>query len=246
MRNLAAALLATGVAAGLATAPVAAAQSACAELGGTVDPDQTCQVHVSNPTYTLDFTFPADYPDQQAITDYLRQTRDGFVNVSDMPGSWNLPYVLDARGTDYRSGGDESGEPATQPQAAAAEQDDTGTRSVVFEVYENVGGAHPQTWYKSFNWDLQADAPITFDTLFRPDTRPLDVIYPIVQADVARQLGVEAPITAADGLDPAKYQEFALTDQELIFFFGQGEIMAGAGGALQARVPRSAVADMLA
>ena len=246
MRNLAAALLATGLVAGLATAPVAAAQSACAELGGTVDPDQVCQVHVANPTYTLDFTFPADYPDQQAITDYLRQTRDGFVNVSDMPGSWNLPYVLDARGTDYRSGGGEPAGPAPQPQAAAAQQDDTGTRSVVFEVYENVGGAHPQTWYKAFNWDLEAEAPITFDTLFRPDTRPLEVIYPIVQADVARQLGVDAPISPTDGLDPAKYQEFALTDEELIFFFGQGEIMAGAGGALRATVPRSAVADMLA
>ena len=68
----------------------------------------------------------------------------------------------------------------------------------------------------------------------------------IVQADVARQLGVDAPIAPADGLDPAKYQQFALTDEELIFFFGQGEIMAGAGGALRAKVPRSAIADMLA
>lgn len=245
MRNLAAALFATGVVTVLANAPVAAAQSACAELGGSVDDEQTCRVHVSNPTYTLDFTFPADYPDQQAITDYLRQTRDGFVNVSDMPGSWNLPYVLDARGTDYRSGAPEGDQPAPTAETGSTDED-AGTRSVVFEVYENVGGAHPQTWYKSFNWDLEAAAPLTFETLFRPDTRPLDVIFPIVQADVARQLGVDAPIAPADGLDPAKYQQFALTDEELIFFFGQGEIMAGAGGALRATVPRSAIADMLA
>ena len=66
-----------------------------------------------------------------------------------------------------------------------------------------------------------------------------------VQADVARQLGMDNPISPTVGLDPAKYQEFALTDDSVIFFFGQGEIMAGAGGALQARVPRSAVASML-
>ena len=100
-------------------------------------------------------------PDQPALTAYLTQTRDGFVNVAEMPGSWNLPYVLDGKGTEYRSG------PV-----------DAGTRSVVFEVYENVGGAHPQTWYKAFNWDVAKKAPITFDTLFKPDTRPLDVIYP--------------------------------------------------------------------
>ncbi|CAN3128191.1 esterase [Mycobacterium sp. smrl_JER01] len=229
MRVFAAALTAAGVSAGLLSAPGAAAQSACAELGGTVDDDQICHVHAENPTYRIDYAFPVDYPDQQALAAYLTQTRDGFVNVSEMPGSWNLPYVLDARGTGYRTG-----------------PDDGGTRSVVFEVYENVGGAHPQTWFKAFNWDVVNRAPITFEGLFRPGTQPLDVIFPIVQSDISRQLGVDAPISATDGLDPAKYQEFVLTEDSLIFYFGQGEIMPGAGGALQATVPRSAVASMLA
>lgn len=229
MRIFAAAVLAAGVIAGLATAPVAGAQTACADLGGSVDAEKICSVHVENPIYRLDYTFPDDYPDQQALTAYLTQTRDGFVNVAETPGSWNLPYVLDAKGTSYRSG-----------------PDNAGTRSVVFEVYENVGGAHPQTWYKAFNWDVVKKAPVTFDTLFKPGTRPLDVIYPIVQSEVNRQLGVEAPISPADGLDPAKYQEFAITDDSVTFFFGQGEMMAGAGGALQATIPRAAIAPMLA
>lgn len=229
MRVIAAALLAAGVLAGAVATPAAAAEPACADLGGTVDTAQVCTVHIENPTYTVDFTFPADYPDQQALIGYLTQTRDGFVNVAEMPGSWNLPYVLDGKGTGYRSG-----------------PDDGGTRSVVFEVYENVGGAHPQTWYKSFNWDVAKKAPVSFASLFKPDTRPLDVIFPIVQSEVSRQLGVDSPITATDGLDPAKYSEFALTDDSIIFFFGQGEVMAGAGGALQATVPRSAVASLMA
>ena len=229
MRILAAALLTAGLLVGWVATPLAAAQPACTDLGGTGDAEKVCHVHVENPTYTLDYTFPADYPDQQAVTAYLTQTRDGFVNVAEMPGSWNLPYVLDAKGTGYRTG-----------------PDDGGTRSVVFEMYENVGGAHPQTWYKAFNWDVVKKAPITFDSLFKPETTPLDVIFPIVQSEVARQLGVDAPIAPAEGLDPAKYSEFALTDDSIIFFFGQGEIMAGAGGALQATVPRSAIASMLA
>ena len=72
------------------------------------------------------------------------------------------------------------------------------------------------------------------------------MIFPIVQSAVARQIGVDAPISPADGLDPAKYQEFAITDDSVIFFFGQGEMMPGAGGALQAAVSRSAIAPMLA
>ena len=222
MRILAATALTAGVVAAWVAAPVAASQSACADLGGTVDAEKTCHVHAENPAYRLDFIFPADYPDQQALTAYLTQTRDGFVNVSDMPGSWNLPYVLDGRGTAYRSGPEEAG-----------------TRSVVFEVYENVGGAHPQTWFKAFNLDVAAQAPITFDTLFKPNSNPLDVIFPIVHADLSRQLGAAALISPADGMDSTNYQQLAITDDSVIFFFGQGQIMGGAGGALQASVPRS-------
>ncbi len=228
MRILAATALTAGVVAAWVAAPVAASQSACADLGGTVDAEKTCHVHAENPAYRLDFTFPADYPDQQALTAYLTQTRDGFVNVSDMPGSWNLPYVLDGRGTAYRSGPEEAG-----------------TRSVVFEVYENVGGAHPQTWFKAFNWDVAAQAPITFDTLFKPNSNPLDVIFPIVHADLSRQLGAAALISPADGMDSTNYQQFAITDDSVIFFFGQGQIMGGAGGALQASVPHSEIAPLL-
>ncbi|MDT4915420.1 MAG: hypothetical protein QOH89_120, partial [Pseudonocardiales bacterium] len=159
-----AAILVAGLLACSAGAVPAAAQSACADLAGAVGPDGICAVHTANATYTLDITFPNDYPDQQALTAYLAQARDGFVNVSEMPGSYNLPYELDAKGTGYRSG------PPTG-----------GTQSVVFTMWQNVGGVHPQTWYKSFNWDVAKKAPITFDTLFKPGTKPLEVIYPAVE-----------------------------------------------------------------
>ena len=143
-----AALLAAGVVAGSFGSPMASAQSACADLQGVVAPDGMCRVHVAKPAYTVDFSFPNDYPDPQPLVDYLTQARDGFVNVAEDPDAYNLPYVLDAKGTGYRSG---------LPLI--------GTQSVVFEVYENVGGAHPSTFYEAFNWDVAKRAPITFDTL---------------------------------------------------------------------------------
>ena len=107
----------------LSAAGVAAAESACADLRGTVDPGGICRVHAANSVYTLDMSFPDDYPDQAPLTAYLTQARDGFVNVAEMPGSYNLPYQLDAKGAGYRSG------PPTG-----------GTRSVVFTMWQNVGG----------------------------------------------------------------------------------------------------------
>ncbi|WP_101949156.1 esterase [Mycobacterium sp. 3519A] len=224
-----AAILAAAVLPAVLCASPVAAQTACADLNGTVGPDGVCTVHASNATYTLDMTFPNDYPDQQALTAYLTQARDGFVNVSEMPGSYNLPYELDAKGTGYRSG---------SPTA--------GTQSVVFTMWQNVGGVHPQTWYKSFNWDLGKNAPITFDTLFKPDAKPLNVIYPAVEQYLQKQQGLIDGIPASVGLDPAKYQNFALTDDALLFFFGQGELFAESAGPVEASVPRATVASLLA
>ena len=222
-------LVAAGVLAGSIGVPAASAQSACADLGGVVGNDQICRVHAANSTYTLDMSFPDDYPDQAPLTAYLTQARDGFVNVAEMPGSYNLPYQLDAKGVGYRAG------PATG-----------GTRSVVFTVWQNVGGVHPQTFYQAFNWDVAKGVPITFDSLFKPGTKPLDVIYPEVNRYLQKEQGMIDSIPPTDGLDPAKYQNFALTDDSVIFYFSQGEMFAESAGPVEATVPRASVAPLLA
>lgn len=207
--------------------PQAAADVACDALGGMVDGSTTCQVQATEPSYTIDISFPADYPDGQVIADYLTQQRDGFINVAEMPGSRGLPYEMDATGTGYTSG---------DPQRTA---------SVVFELFQDVGGAHPVTWFKAFNYDVENKAPITFDSLFKPGSDPLAVIFPVVQRELERQTGTSSVISEGDGLDPANYQNFAITDTDLIFFFGQGELLPESAGANIVSVPRATVAAVL-
>ena len=222
------ALLAAAFLIGSGGSAVAQAQSPCADFGGTVD-GNTCRVHTSTDAYTMDISFPVDYADPTPMIDYLKQTRDGFVNVSQMPGSTNLPYALDITSEQYRSG-----------------RAPGGTQSVVLKIYQYVGTAHPLTWYQAYNYNVAAGKPITFDTLFTPDSKPLPMILPIVQKGIDTQIGSRVTISPSDGLDPANYQNFALTDDELIFFFGQDELLPSAAGATSVRVPRSAVASMLA
>lgn len=229
--RLAVAVLGACLVAGTIGSPVAVAQPGCADLQGVVGQDQICRVHVQNPRYTIDMSFPNDYPDQQSLVKYLTQSRDGFVNVAEDSDAYNLPYELDADGAGYRS---------------ASLLPGGGTRSVVFTTYQNVGGAHPQTYYQAFNWNLATNAPITFDTLFKPGTKPLDVIYPEVNRYLSEEQGMIDAIPQSAGLDPANYQNFALTDDSLIFFFSQGEMFPESAGPVQASVPRAAVAPMLA
>jgi hypothetical protein len=221
MRHLiAAVLLATAVLSGW---PAAAAPPTCAGLGGTMSDAQTCRLHTSTPTYTLTMTFPADYPDEQALTDYITQNRDGFVSVAQSSGSRDQPYQMEA----------------TTEQHAA--QPPHNTRSVVLKFFQDLGGARPTTWYKAFNYNFGAARPITFDTLFAPGTAPLDAIFPLVQRELQRQNPLGATILPSTGLDPSHYQNFAITDDQLIFYFAPGEMLPAFAGAAQAAVPRNAI-----
>jgi hypothetical protein len=226
-KMMSAALIAAGALLGWSGGAVAAADAACANLGGVLQDDQTCTVHAVTSTYTVNMTFPADYPDQ-ALTDFLGQNRDGFVNVaqtsSQTSAPRDVPYQMDVTSEQYHSG-----------------QAPGGTRSIVLKVFEDLGGPRPSTFYKGFNYDLAGQKAITFDTLFAPNTKPLDSIFPIVQREVGKQTGLGAAISPGSGLDASHYQNFAITDDELIFYFAPGELLPSLAGASQVHVPRNAI-----
>jgi hypothetical protein len=202
------------------------ASSACSDLGGTVGADQMCAVHTQTPGYTIDMKFPTDYPDQGALSAVLTRERDQFVEVVSKPDQPPYAKELDMTPTTYRSAtGD-------------------GTESLVLQEHADYGGAHGQTFYDALNYDLGKKAPITYDTLFKPGTDPVAVLDPIVKAEYEKRMpGV--PID--DNLNGAKiYQNFALTDDAVIFFIGQGDWTIEAAGAQQFSIPRSDLASLLA
>lgn len=94
--------------------------------------------------------------------------------------------------------------------------------SVVFEEYSESGGAHPVTGYHSFNYDLGKGAPITLDTLFKPDSTPVDVLDPIVQRQMDKHWTGYGGPAPKNTLGARVYQNFAITDDAVIFFISQG------------------------
>ena len=207
----------------------AAPKTYCDDLKGTVT-GQTCLIQLSDPGYNVNISLPSYYPDQQTLEDYVTQTRDGFLNVAKSPAPRDQPYELDITSTNYGS--------AIPPR---------GTTAVVLKVYQNVGAAHPQTLYKAFNFDQTYRKPITYDNLWQPDADPLKVVFPIVQTELQKQTGQQVPIPPSVGLDPANYQDFAVVNDGVIFFFNPGELLLPeSGGPVQVLVPRSAIDPMLA
>jgi hypothetical protein len=248
---------------GVATA---APKDYCADLKGG-NTGSSCEIQLSDPAYEVDISIPLDYPDQKSIADYISQTRDGFLNVAKSGAPRDTPYELTIKPTEYSS--------AIPPR---------GTQAVVFKVFQNVGGAHPQTMYKAFNWDQSYRKAIIYTAapddkqntpLWRVDD-PLKTVGPIVQAQLQQQLappppaappappaqpGAPTPSTTPPPppppppplpfvttalYNPASYQNFAVVNDGVIFFFDQGMLLPESYGALQVLVPRSAIDPMLA
>ncbi|WP_231122554.1 esterase [Mycobacterium colombiense] len=193
----------------------------------SVDANQMCRFEASGPFSDISMTFPANYPDEQAIIGYLTRVNDDFGNARGPLNSLKSPTALKVTGTRYSSG----------PQP-------TGTQSVVTEIYQNLGAAHPLVWYKSFNYNVATQQPITFDSLFQPGTQPLQSILPIVQKTLADRYRAAVSIPPATGLQPANYQSFAITNDAIVFFFDQNALQP-AMEATQVSVPRNMIASMI-
>jgi hypothetical protein len=189
-------------------------------------------IQLSDPGYTVNISIPTGYPDQKSLTDYIAQTRDAFLNVAKSSAPRTAPYELTITSTDYGS--------AIPPR---------GTQAVVLKVVQNTGTT--QTTFKAFNWDQTYRKAITYAAaaddkqntpLWRVDD-PLKTVFPIVQAELAKQ-GVQ--VSPVAGHDPMSYQEFAVTNDGVIFFFSQGVLLPPGAAATQVLVPRSAIDPMLA
>jgi Protein of unknown function (DUF3298) len=205
-------------------------QSACADLGGTVGPDQICHVRSTTSTYILEMSFPLDYPDQKALTDVLMQDRDTFLDwvATSGPDGRGRPYEHLVSVKTYRSG-----------------TPDSGTQSLVLKIQDDTGLAHqdhPNTSFTALNYDLGKHTAITFDTLFKPDTKPLEVLNPIV----LRELQNNGQGGEVNDLDADNYQNLAITDDAVIFFFGQDQVIRDNNGPHQVSVPRTELASLLA
>ncbi|OBK39990.1 hypothetical protein A5658_22950 [Mycobacterium sp. 1245111.1] len=198
--------------------------SGCLDIGGTVAVDQSCRVHTETSTYTIDMSYPLDYVDQPALSDFVKHDRDVFVDFMAHARPRDLPYRHELTPHSYST---------------------TGTQSVVFDVYDDTG-AHPVTGFKAFNYDLGRATPITFEALFKPGASSVATLDPIVQRFMDRRWeGYEGP-APQNTLGAKVYQNFAITDDTIIFYIGQGMWLPEVAGPQRVPVPRSELMSVLA
>lgn len=119
--------------------------------------------------------------------------------------------------------------------------------SVVFTEYEYTGGAHPNTTYSTFTFDLVNERQLLWPDLLT-DGVTLEAIAAIVQPKLAETL---TEMTDAEWLatgtapTPENYANFALTPDGLLILFPPYQVAAYAAGPQQIMLPYSDLAGIL-
>jgi hypothetical protein len=269
MRSFSVAVLTTVAILSSCGVATAAPKDYCADLKGG-NTGSTCEIQLSDPAYSVDISIPLDYPDQKSVADYVSQTRDAFVNTAKSGAARSAPYSLSIAPTEYSSSIPPRGTQAlvfkvvqnvggAQPQTTykAFNWDQTYRKAIIWT-------AAPDDKLNTPLWrvddPLKVVAPIVQAQLQQQLAPPPPAAPPTPPAQPGQPTTTTTTTTtttppppppplpfATPALyNPANYQNFAVLNDGVMFFFDQGVVLPGSYGALQVLVPRSAIDPMIA
>ncbi|MDP9165969.1 MAG: RsiV family protein [Actinomycetota bacterium] len=247
---------------------VAAPKDYCADLKGG-NTGSTCQIQLSDPGYSVDISIPLDYPDQKSVADYVSQTRDAFLNTAKSGAPRSTPYQLRMTPTEYTSAIPPRG---TQAMVFKVEQNVGGTDAkTTYKAFN-----WDQSYRKAITYTAAPDdklvtplwrvddplttvAPIVRAQLQQQLAPPPPVAPPAPPAQPGQPATTTPttappppppppplPIATTALYNPANYQNFAVVNDGVIFFFDEGVLLPDSAGPLQVLVPRSGIDPMLA
>jgi hypothetical protein len=246
---------------------VAAPKDYCADLKGA-NTGSTCEIQLSDPAYGVDISIPLDYPDQKPIADYVSQTRDAFLSAAKSGAPRSTPYQLTITPTEYTSSVPPRG---TQAVVFKVQQSTGGANpKTTYKAFD-----WDQSYRKAITYTAAPDdklntplwrvddplktvAPIVQAELQQQLAPPPPVAPPTPPASPGQPAAATPttttppppppplPFAQTALFDPANYQNFAVLNDGVIFFFDQGVVLPDSFGAPQVLVPRSAIDPMIA
>ncbi|WP_309224934.1 RsiV family protein [Mycolicibacterium sp. CBMA 234] len=249
---------------------MAAPKDYCADLKGG-NTGSTCEIQLSDPGYSVDISIPLDYPDQKSVADYISQTRDAFLNSAKSGAPRTTPYVLRIKPTEYSSAipprGTQAvvfkvdqnvGETQAQTTYKAFNWDQTYRKAITYTAAPD-DKEHTPLW--RVDDPLKVVAPIVQAEL-QQQLAPPPPVAPPTPPTQPGQAATATPATTTTTppppppaplpfaltalYNPANYQNFAVVNDGVIFFFDQGVLLPASAGALHVLVPRSAIDPMIA
>jgi hypothetical protein len=99
----------------------------------------------------------------------------------------------------------------------------TNAVSYVFTIYEDTLGAHPNTYYRAFTFDLKTGQNLALSDLFTPSSNYLDTVSSLSRAALVKLQGSSADpanfINPGTTANADNFQNFAIAGGSLVIFF---------------------------
>jgi len=121
------------------------------------------------------------------------------------------------------------------------------TVSYIFTMFEDTFGAHPNTYYRMFTFDLASGNGIELSDLFTPGTAYLSVLSKDARAILPKQLAAAANTSVSDidtnyiisGTTPDadNFQNWYIDGDSLVILFSPYQVAAYVFGAPEVRIP---------
>ncbi len=106
-----------------------------------------------------------------------------------------------------------------------------------FSVYMD-GAAHPYSYSRTVNYDLENGADVPIELLFLPSSNYLQVIADYCKAQLAaRDIAFDPAFTPGADAAPINYERWNVSEDGLIITFDQGQVAAYAAGPQTVIVP---------
>lgn len=133
-------------------------------------------------------------------------------------------------------------------QIAYEEKQGVNTISYAYTLYLDTLGAHPNTFYRTFTFDLSTGSELDIADLFVPRSDYLKRLSAISQFELAKSLGEFADVEyIAQGTAPEalNFQSFAIESDALVLMFPPYQVAPYAAGPQTVSIPLEQLKDIL-
>ena len=117
--------------------------------------------------------------------------------------------------------------------------------SYLFNIYEYTGGAHGNTYIRTFTFDTQKQREIGLSEIIGPffedDQQMYALIGRIVMSNLGSRLEDKDWVEKGTGYNPENYQNFVVTKDELVFYFPPYQIAPYSEGTIKIAIPMMAL-----
>jgi hypothetical protein len=118
------------------------------------------------------------------------------------------------------------------------EQANTDYVSLVFTVDEYTGGAHPNEYFRTFNYNVDTGTEMTLADLYPGEEKYLEKLKPKIKAAVHEKVADDMLFDDIQNLDAAAFEHFTFGDTYIKFFFSPYDIAPYVAGPIVVQVER--------